>query len=142
METSKNITFLTLCSSHASCKNYQKALRKTKSGNLKFGLDYLFQTYSMYKRKFTSPILQFQFLLFLSLPLIQNPNHKYPTKIGVFLLKRIAFQPLINIKWKVSSISLCMQVICTFFFPSALKQSGFRFPDYIVAIRKIKSENT
>jgi len=35
-EKSKSIIFPTLCPSHAPCVNYQKALRKIKSGNGKY----------------------------------------------------------------------------------------------------------
>jgi len=80
-----------------------------KFGNFKPCPDYIFRTASKYKRKFTP---NFTISLFtFSLPLLsQILNYKNPTKIGVFLLKRTTFQPLINIQWKVSSISLCMQV--------------------------------
>jgi hypothetical protein len=112
-----SVTFSTICPSHAPC------LRKTKSGNSKPCSDYIFRTASKYKRKFTpnfkvSPI---SLSLSLSLPLSpsllsQISNLKNPTKIGVFLLKKITFQPLINIQWMVSSISLCMEVNFPVFF--------------------------
>jgi len=121
--------------------NYKIPLRNTKSENSKSCPDYIFRTASKYKWKFTPNFTVSLFTFSLSL-LSQIPNNKSPTKIGVFLLKRTAFQPLINIKWKVSLISLCMQVNFTVFFSSALRQSRFPFSDMFVAIRKIKSENT
>jgi len=58
------------------------------------------------------------------------------------LLKRTAFQSLTNITWKVSSISVCMQVICSVFFSCVLKQFKIRFQDCVVAIQKINFGNT
>ena len=112
-----SITFSTLYLFRALCKCYKIALRNTKFVNSKSCPDYIFRTSLKYKRKFTPQIYRFTFYS-LSPPslLSQISNYKNPTKIGVFLLKRTAFQPLINIKWKVSSISLCMQVNCTVFF--------------------------
>ena len=48
-----SITFLILCLSHAPYKNYKILFRNTKSENSKSCLDYIFQTSSKYKRKFT-----------------------------------------------------------------------------------------
>jgi len=105
--------------------------------------DYVIRTTSMYKRKFTPhfTVLFFTLSLFLS-HLSQIPNYKTQSKLVFSCSKGPSFQSLINIKWKVSSISLCMQVNCTFFFSSARQQSGLRFPYRIVAIQKIKCGNT
>jgi len=56
------------------------------------------------------------------------------------LLKITAFEALSNIKLKVSIDSLCMQVNLVDFFSFALKLFGFHIPNYIFAVRIIKSK--
>jgi len=98
-------------------QNYQITLRKTKSGKLKMGLDYIFRKDSKYKRKFTPHFYSFTFyLLSLSLPLIPNSKPKKSNQNRWNLAQTGRISTLINITWKVSSFSLWIHVICTVFF--------------------------
>jgi len=96
--------------------------------------------FDIYIKKITPPVLQFQLLsLSLSLPLIPKFELHKSVQTWSFLLKITAFKALTNIKLTVSSISLCMQVNMVDFFSCALKLFEFHFPNYIVAVRIIKS---
>jgi len=77
--------------------------------------------------------------LSLSLSLIPKSELHKSVQTWSFLLKITAFETLTSIKLKVSLNSLCMQVNLVVFFSCALKLFGFRFPNYIVVVRKMKS---